>query len=114
VPAERHWLWHGGVSGQVESLESLNVQKIGFLHSPGGDDFVCHLRVFLVCPARQGAGDFHGNLGAVHSLLWNLLQVGRIAGEKAVMPDNLLFLGIYVVVMLLIGLAFTVKEFRDM
>jgi len=30
------------------------------------------------------------------------------------MPDNLLFLGIYVFVMLLIGLAFTVKEFRDM
>ncbi len=30
------------------------------------------------------------------------------------MPDNLLLLGIYVFVMLLIGLAFTVKEFRDM
>jgi hypothetical protein len=30
------------------------------------------------------------------------------------MPDNLLLLGIYVFVMLLIGLGFTVKEFRDM
>jgi hypothetical protein len=30
------------------------------------------------------------------------------------MPDNLLLLGIYVFMMLLIGLGFTVKEFRDM
>jgi len=30
------------------------------------------------------------------------------------MPDNLLLLGIYVFVMLLIGLGFTVKEFRNM
>jgi len=30
------------------------------------------------------------------------------------MPDNLLLLGIYVFVMLLIGLGLTVKEFRDM
>jgi len=47
-------------------------------------------------------------------MLWNLLQVGRIYGEKAVMPVDLLYVAIFVFVMLLIGLGLTVREFRNM
>lgn len=47
-------------------------------------------------------------------MLWALLQARSTAGEKAMMPVNLLFWGICIFLMLLIGLALTVREFRNM
>jgi hypothetical protein len=92
----------------------LYVQKIGLFHFVGSDDFFLHLRIFVVCGAGPRAGDFHGDLGSLHLLLRNLLQAGHIAGEKKLISINLLLWGSFVFVMLLVGLAFTVIEFRNM
>jgi hypothetical protein len=68
----------------------------------------------MVCRAGSRAGDIHGNLDSFHLWIWNLLQAGHIDGQEAVMSINLLQCGIFVFVLLLIGLGLTVMEFRNM
>ena len=48
LSVERHRLWGRRVFSKVKHRESLYVQKIGFFHSVGGDDFFLHHRVFVV------------------------------------------------------------------
>ena len=68
----------------------------------------------MVCDPGPRAGYIHGDLGSLHLRLRNLLQAGHIAGDKKVMSIDLLAYGIFVFVMLLIGLGLTVMEFRNM
>jgi hypothetical protein len=68
----------------------------------------------VVRDAGPGAGHIHSDLGSFHLLLRNLLQGSYTAGGKEVMSIDLLTCGIFVFVMLLIGLGLTVMEFRNM
>ncbi len=68
----------------------------------------------MVRDAGPGAGHIHSDLGSLHLLLRNLLQGRHTAGWKKVMAIDLLTCGIFVFVMLLIGLGLTVMEFRKM
>ena len=67
----------------------------------------------MVCDAGPRAGHIYGDLGSLHLRLRNLLQAGHIAGGEKVMSIDLLTCGIFVFVMLLIGLGLTVMEFRN-
>jgi hypothetical protein len=68
----------------------------------------------MVCGERPRAGDLYRNLDTFDFLLRYLLQVGRINGEKILMPIDLLICGIVVFVLLLIGVGFTIYEFSKM
>ena len=68
----------------------------------------------MVRDAGPRAGHIHSDLGSLHLLLRHLLQGGHTAGGKKVMSIDLLTCGIFVFVMLLIGLGLTVMEFRNM
>ena len=68
----------------------------------------------MVCDAGPRAGNIYCDLGSIHLRLRNLLQAGHIAGEGELMSIDLLTCGIAVFVLLVIGLALTVMEFRKM
>ena len=67
----------------------------------------------MVCDAGPRAGHIYGDLGSLYLRLRNLLQAGHIAGENKMISIDLLVYGIFVFVMLLIGLGLTVMEFRN-
>lgn len=62
----------------------------------------------------KGRGTLHSGMGARHPLLWHLFQADGPNEAKIMSKQFLLYVGIVVFGLMMIGLFLTAREFKDL